>query len=188
MARHTGKRIEPEEWSITRAIKAGETSIDQEVKIECFDGTHKTVLVSAAPLVDDEQRVIGAVAVNQDITARKRAEEGLTRSEALLNASLEQSPLGVIIVDVTNSTIKVVNEAFQNLFGIEGESTKGVSLRGYKPSWKAYKSDDGTVYANIADTPLGKTIFGKTVKSEVRIVRKRRHGKTCFLQWNSSLQ
>jgi PAS domain-containing protein len=35
----TGKAIAPDEWAAARAIQHGETSIDEEIEIECFDGT-----------------------------------------------------------------------------------------------------------------------------------------------------
>jgi signal transduction histidine kinase len=73
----TGKRIEPDEWAAARAITRGETSLAEEIEIECFDGTHKFILNSAIPLRDPDGRITGAIIVNQDITERKRAEEQL---------------------------------------------------------------------------------------------------------------
>ena len=70
----TGEPIAAEEWAAARAITKGETSIDEEIEIECFDGTHKIILNSAVPLFDSGQRIAGAIIVNQDITPRKRDE------------------------------------------------------------------------------------------------------------------
>ena len=70
----TGERIAPEEWAAARAIRNGETSIDEEIEIECFDGAHKIILNSAVPLLGSDGRITGAIIVNQDITARKHAE------------------------------------------------------------------------------------------------------------------
>ena len=89
----TGERIAAEEWAATRAIRKGETSIDEEIEIECFDSTRKIILNSAIPLFDDERRIAGAIIVNQDITARKRAEaerESMLREhDRLRDAALE---------------------------------------------------------------------------------------------------
>lgn len=38
------KLIEPHEWAAARAIEKGETSIEEEIEIECFDGTRKIIL------------------------------------------------------------------------------------------------------------------------------------------------
>ncbi len=70
-----GKLIEAHEWAAARAIEKGETSIEEEVEIECFDGTHKFILNSALPMNAGDGRRTGAIIVNQDITARKEAEE-----------------------------------------------------------------------------------------------------------------
>jgi PAS domain S-box-containing protein len=80
----TGKQIIPEEWVAARAITKGETSINEEVEIECFDKTHKIILNSALPLRNDQQEIVGAIIVNQDITERKRTEITLKESEKQL--------------------------------------------------------------------------------------------------------
>jgi diguanylate cyclase (GGDEF)-like protein/PAS domain S-box-containing protein len=75
--RATGKRIEAHEWAAARAVTRGETSIDEEIEIECFDGSRKIILNSAFPIRNDEGRVVAGVIVNVDITARVRLEERL---------------------------------------------------------------------------------------------------------------
>jgi len=90
----TGQPIAADEWAAARAIRNGETSIDEEIEIECFDGTHKIVLNSAMPLYDAQHRISGAVIVNQDITRRKRSEEELVRTKEALelaNRELQQA-------------------------------------------------------------------------------------------------
>ena len=71
----SGKRIEPHEWAAARAIEKGEISIEEEIEIECFDGTHKIILNSSLPLRRSDGSISGAIIVNQDITERKQAEE-----------------------------------------------------------------------------------------------------------------
>ncbi|MDO8292725.1 MAG: PAS domain S-box protein, partial [Gallionella sp.] len=73
--RDSGKRIEPHEWSAARAIEKGEISIEEEIEIECFDGTHKIILNSSLPLRRSDGSISGAIIVNQDITERKQTEE-----------------------------------------------------------------------------------------------------------------
>ncbi|WP_373509230.1 EAL domain-containing protein [Thiocapsa sp.] len=75
----TGKAIEPQDWAAARAIERGETSLGEQIQIECFDGTRKVVLNSAVPLRDADGTVKGAVVVNQDITQNKAAEEEIRR-------------------------------------------------------------------------------------------------------------
>jgi PAS domain-containing protein len=69
----TGKRIKPEQWAAARTIKSGETVLNEQVKIECFDGTHKIILNSAIPIYR-EGTIQGAIIVNQDITQHMQYE------------------------------------------------------------------------------------------------------------------
>jgi len=57
----SGKRIESHEWAGARAIEKGETSLDEEIEIECFDGTHKIILNSALPICGNDGQIKGAV-------------------------------------------------------------------------------------------------------------------------------
>ncbi|MEW6353352.1 MAG: ATP-binding protein [Pseudomonadota bacterium] len=81
-----GRRIEPDEWALARALHHGKTSLDEVIDIECFDGSRKTILNSAAPIRDADQTILGAIVVNQDITDMRRASEEIR----LLNQTLER--------------------------------------------------------------------------------------------------
>jgi len=94
----SGKRIEDGEWAAARAIKLGVSSLNEEVEIECFDGTHKIIQNSAVPIFDEKNAVQGAIIVNQDITERKR-------SEQLFKTALEALPVGVWIADETGKIV-----------------------------------------------------------------------------------
>lgn len=85
---HSGKPIGAEEWAAARAILRGETSLNEEVRIQCFDGSSKIILNSALPLRDGAGAVSGAVIVNQDITASKRAEQDLAAANAALQEGM----------------------------------------------------------------------------------------------------
>lgn len=76
---HSGKLIEPHEWAAARAIEKGETSLDEEILIQCFDGTKKIILNSVIPLFKNDASIDGAICVNQDITDLKRTEDELNR-------------------------------------------------------------------------------------------------------------
>jgi PAS domain S-box-containing protein len=86
----TGMRIKPEEWGAARAIVGGETSLDEEIEIENFDGKRKIILHSAVPIRDDGGKVTGAIVVNQDISDRKRMEEALRRSHEELEERVRE--------------------------------------------------------------------------------------------------
>lgn len=58
----------------------GKSSHNAIVTIQCFDGTAKTILSSASPLLGLDKQVVGAVAVIQDITEHKKVEEHIEES------------------------------------------------------------------------------------------------------------
>jgi PAS domain S-box-containing protein len=72
--RDTGKKVGPEEWASVRARVSGETSVNEVVDIEAFDGVRKVIQNSAAPIRDTNDCISGAVIVNEDISARTTAE------------------------------------------------------------------------------------------------------------------
>jgi PAS domain S-box-containing protein len=72
-----GKPIVPEDWAIARALRKGQTSRGELIRIQCFDGSFKTVINGAAPIRSDAGEIVGAVAVNEDVTAMHRTQEQL---------------------------------------------------------------------------------------------------------------
>lgn len=85
-----GAPIGADEWAASRAIHYGETSIDEEIEIQCFDGTRKIILNSAVPLRSADGRITGAIIVNQDVTERFAAQKELQRAkEALEQVNME---------------------------------------------------------------------------------------------------
>lgn len=85
--RNTGKSIAPEEWAAARAITKGGISINEEIDIECFDGTRKTILNSALPILGNDGTICGAFIVNEDITDRVREQERLLVDKNLAEAA-----------------------------------------------------------------------------------------------------
>jgi PAS domain S-box-containing protein len=93
----TGKPIAAEEWALARALTRGETSIGELIRIQCFDGTFKTIINSALPLHDEQGRFTGAIVVNEDVTSLKEAEETLRRA-----VRAREEVLGVVAHDLRN--------------------------------------------------------------------------------------
>lgn len=78
----TGEPLQPEDWASFRAIRRGETSLNEVIEIESSDGRHKVIRNSAVPIVDGRQEILGAVILNEDITESREAEVALAESEA----------------------------------------------------------------------------------------------------------
>ncbi len=112
----TDKLISPDEWAISRVIRNGEASLEEQVDIECFDGTRKTILNWAVPIVDDEQQLEGAVAVNQDITERLQMELELI-AERDFSKSLIETAQTIILVLNPDGTIRTFNKYMEKISG-----------------------------------------------------------------------
>lgn len=107
----SGRPIEAHEWAAARAITKGETSINEKIEIECFDGTRKIIQNSAIPLFDERQAVEGAIIVNEDITAQEEDAEALRRAKRevedasrYLEAALERERVLARVDTLTGAT------------------------------------------------------------------------------------
>jgi signal transduction histidine kinase len=76
----TGRKIAPTEWAAARALFAAETSLNEFIDIDTYDGKRKTIQNSAAPIRNQAGQIVGAVIVNEDVTERIRDEQALQES------------------------------------------------------------------------------------------------------------
>ncbi len=121
-----GRHIKAGNWGFMRAIGAGETVTDQEIDVECFDGARKTILHSAAPLLDDEGQVAWAVAVNQDITERKQAEKRLQDQNQFIQTILDNLPIGLAVNYFDKGTAAYMNKQFEAIYGWPAEDLRNI--------------------------------------------------------------
>ena len=112
----TGELIEPENWALARAVFKGEVSRGEVIDIERFNGERGTILNNAAPVRDRDGNIIGGVAVAQDITERRRAEEALARERALIQSILDTIPVMITIYDPNLRAFRF-NQAFRQILG-----------------------------------------------------------------------
>ncbi|MBN1875547.1 MAG: PAS domain S-box protein [Anaerolineae bacterium] len=106
----TGQRIAPDEWAGARAIAKGEASLEEEIEIECFDGTHKIVLNSGVPIFGPDKKIEGAIAINQDITKRKQAAQELEHlyTQAQRDANIRAELLREVNHRVSNTLTSIL--------------------------------------------------------------------------------
>ncbi len=120
----TGKRVEPEEWAAARAITRRETSLDEEVNIEAFDGTKKVILNSAIPILDANDSLQGAVVVIEDITQRKQMQQALIQTNELLERIFASINTSIAYMDRDFNFIRV-NDTYAWTGGHPPESYTG---------------------------------------------------------------
>lgn len=95
----SGQEVGPGGWTLARAVNQGETSEAEIVNIEAFDGQRRTIIMYATPLFDAQNKIIGAIEVNQDITDLKNTERSLKQSLEQWNILFDQPLIGVICFD-----------------------------------------------------------------------------------------
>ena len=61
-------------------LATGETSLNELIDIEAFDGRRKTIQNSVAPIRNAEGAIVGVVIVNEDVTERVRDQKALHES------------------------------------------------------------------------------------------------------------
>ena len=91
----SGEALQGKDWTLARAVRTGEASPGEIVHIDAFDGESRTIIMSAMPLLDGEQGIIGAIEVNQDITALDRTEQSLRAIADQWRAIFEQPTLAI---------------------------------------------------------------------------------------------
>ncbi|HEX3626910.1 MAG TPA: PAS domain S-box protein [Verrucomicrobiae bacterium] len=85
-----GRLLKPNELPMQRAAATGKPQPVEEIDFELPDGRMFTLLGSATPLFDERKKVRGVVAAFSDITARKKIEDNLRRSEEILEQKVRE--------------------------------------------------------------------------------------------------
>ena len=86
----SGRKLKDADGPLARAVRRGESSHSERLRIRCLDGTEKTILASASPLHRLDGSIAGAVVLIQDVTATVKIEEDLEERVArLIRAGVE---------------------------------------------------------------------------------------------------
>lgn len=106
-----------------------------------------------------------------DISERKKVEEELLESQAILKAAFENSPVGIVIADAPDGKLRFVNKAGLLIRDkSEEELVKNIDIHNYVDSWKILHFD-GTPYAED-EVPLARAVlYGETCSDEFVIRR-----------------
>jgi PAS domain S-box-containing protein len=112
----TAKEFRGKLQEVNAAVFRGE-SVTAELRMFGLKGTLRWVTIHACPLRDLDGRVIAQLAVTSNITERKRAEDGIARSLALLRATLESTADGILTMGPTGR-VESYNQTFLKMWDI----------------------------------------------------------------------
>jgi PAS domain-containing protein len=105
----SGEELGAEGWALARAFKYGEVCEKETVNIESFDGKKKTIVMYAAPLLDAQKNIIGAIEVNQDITEIKEIENRYKSAYQNWTSIFNQEDIGILYLG-SDGDIKDTNQ------------------------------------------------------------------------------
>lgn len=88
-----------------------------EFTVRRKDGSSFVAQVSNTSVTDERGAVVGVVGVSMDVTANRQAEAELKRSQQLIAAAFEASPIGKVIA-TPDLTILSANPAYATLLGV----------------------------------------------------------------------
>jgi len=150
---------------LIRKTLSGERWETVEIKILNIDGSVRTVLWNSATLLgQDGKTPVATIAMGQDITERKQAEELLQKSQFNLNNAQHMSHIGSWEWDMIANTINFSDELFL-IFGLSSETSTinaDLLLEFIHPDDKAF------YLSNLENSSSA----GESVPFEYRIVRR----------------
>ena len=116
MAAMIGSQYREKFLELNAAVFRGESQT-LELKVYGLKGTPRWVSIHACPLRDPAGLVTAQLAVMSDITERKKSEQSIEHSLALLRATLESTADGILTVG-PHGRIESFNQTFVKTWGI----------------------------------------------------------------------
>lgn len=119
-----GEPYPAEALPLAQAVTDGRETAEAELRVRRPDGTEQTLLSAARPVRDEDGRITGGVAVFQDITARKLAEEERERLAEHVRLLLESTDQGIYGVDL-EGRCTFINRAAARMLGFDPDTLVG---------------------------------------------------------------
>ncbi len=101
----------------------------------------KWLFFTAAPLMDDDKKITGAIETLQDVTERRRAEEALKESETRYRTFLDFAPYPIVVFTL-DGKVSYLNPAFTEVFGWSLDELEG-RLIPYVPPGMEHETTQG---------------------------------------------
>jgi PAS domain S-box-containing protein len=117
-----GQELPPNELPVQKAAATGQEVRESEMTLLFDDGTTRDIFGNAAPILDANGGVRGAVGVFVDISERKRVEEALFASEERFRQLAENIREVFYLEDAQSPRLLYVSPAYEQVWGRSCES------------------------------------------------------------------
>ncbi len=156
----TGQALE---GPVARVLREGRVvPLANHAAVVAKDGRMVPIEDTAAPILDAMGQVIGAVLVFHDVTKKRRAEEALQRSEAMLRAVLDQMPSGVTIRAADTDALILSNARSRDIMGgLDDIEAQFAHYRFFRPDGRHYRMEDWPIMRSMA---TGELVDGEEVE------------------------
>src|SRR3954447_3131031 len=67
----SGQPVQPDDWGVSRALRGGESTFDEELTVEPVPGISRVLRMSSIPLLSAAGDISGALVLLEDVTERK---------------------------------------------------------------------------------------------------------------------
>jgi PAS domain S-box-containing protein len=169
-------------WTTLLAKK----SVTGEIVNKTKDGRLINIAGNNTPILDEQENIIGFLAVHRDITAQKQAQEALQQNEALLRTVIDATPDWIFIKDQAHR-YRLVNKGYADALhlspeefigkndlelGFPEELVKGNPEKGIRGFWAddrlVMDSGQTQIYSDDPATIDGITHTFHTIKTPLR--------------------
>jgi len=157
---------------VTTKALAGEITTAQEELLCHPDGSTLPVLVNAGPIRDSTGKIIGAVAIFQDISKQKKAEEEREKALQLLDtekkwleAVFKHSPIGILLVRQEDPEHPIPNQYTQDIFG------SNIDWKVGRSSYRGYMYNTEGKNLTVDELISSRVLHGETIKGEEILLR-----------------
>lgn len=114
---------------IIKSLARGATWTD-ELEVQRKDGTTFLAYVSGSPIHDADGELVGIIGISYNISKQKQLEQELFDNRAFLHSILENSQVGIYVVDVIDETdylYSYINPTQEIITGVSAEQIIGES-------------------------------------------------------------
>ena len=119
--------VQPVYRTHAERVPTDEVLLAKDVQAERKDGTLFIARISLSPLYNGDSQIHGCMAVIEDITVQKRAEEALRESNQRFSTLFRSSPLAIIGLD-RQRNVQAWNPAAEQMFGWSEQEVLGKPL------------------------------------------------------------